>query len=94
MKIKKGDKVKVTTGKYKGTEGLVTKTLPKKSLVMVEGVNVKKRAVKQSDSNNENYLYIQHPIHVSNVAKLEGEVVKAEAKKTAKPAKKTTAKKK
>lgn len=67
MKIKQGDKIKVTTGKYKGTEGTVSKVLKKKDRVLVEGVNVKKRAVKKSDSNNENFVYLQHSIHVSNV---------------------------
>jgi large subunit ribosomal protein L24 len=67
MKVKQGDKIKVTTGKYKGTEGTITKVLKKKDRVLVEGVNVKKRAVKKSDSNNESFVYIQHSIHVSNV---------------------------
>lgn len=68
MKIKKGDKVKVITGKYKGTEGVVIKSIPKKNLIIVDGVNVKKKTIKQkgSDSNN-NFDYILHPIHVSNV---------------------------
>lgn len=66
-KIKKGITVKVMTGKYKGKEGLVTHVIRKKDLVIVEGVNVKKKALKISDTNNENYQFILRPIHISNV---------------------------
>ena len=39
MKIKKGDKVQVITGAYKGTVAEVTKVFPKENKVIVEGVN-------------------------------------------------------
>ncbi len=67
MKIRKGDKVKVTTGKYRGTIGAVLSVDAKANKVVVEGVNVKKRAIKKSDSNNENYIFVQHPVDASNV---------------------------
>ena len=44
MKIKKGDKVQVITGAYKGTIGEVTKVFPKEDKVIVEGVNLAKKA--------------------------------------------------
>ncbi len=43
MRIKKGDKVKVITGAYKGTIGEVTKAFPKEDKVIVEGVNMVKK---------------------------------------------------
>ena len=46
MKIKKGDKVKVITGKYKGTVGTVSAAFPKTNKVIVEGVNIVKKAMK------------------------------------------------
>jgi large subunit ribosomal protein L24 len=67
MKIQKGDKVKVTTGKNKGIVGAVLSVNTKKNLVVVEGVNVRKRAVKKTETNNENYIYLQHGINASNV---------------------------
>lgn len=68
MKVRKGDIVRVIAGKFKGVEGEVLQAFPKKSAVIVEGVNVKKKAVKRGESSsNENFIYIQHPIHVSNV---------------------------
>ena len=40
MRIKKGDKVKVITGAYKGTIGEVKAVFPKEDRVVVEGVNL------------------------------------------------------
>ena len=71
MKVRKGDKVKVTTGKHKGTIGLVLGVNPKKNSVMVEGVNVKKKALDKQPgvdtTGMENFVYIQHAINASNV---------------------------
>lgn len=68
MKIKKGDKVKVIAGKFKGIVAEVVATRPQEDKVVVEGVNVKKRSIKKTDSSStENFVYIQYPIHVSNV---------------------------
>ena len=43
MNIKKGDKVKVITGAYKGTIGEVKAVFPKEDRVIVEGVNMVKK---------------------------------------------------
>jgi large subunit ribosomal protein L24 len=40
MKIKKGDKVKVLSGKNKGKTGSVTETIPATGKVVVDGVNM------------------------------------------------------
>jgi len=42
MFVKKGDKVKVITGKDKNKEGVVLAAFPKNDKVVVEGVNVVK----------------------------------------------------
>ena len=39
MKIRQNDNVIVISGAYKGTHGKVAKALPKKNMVIVEGVN-------------------------------------------------------
>ena len=68
MKLRKGDKVKVIAGKHKGTVGEILTVFPKRERVTIDSVNVKKRTIKKSDSSTtENFIYIQHPIHVSNV---------------------------
>ena len=40
MKIKKGDTVKIISGKETGKEGKVLQVIPRKNQVLVEGVNV------------------------------------------------------
>ncbi len=71
--IKKGDKVKIIAGDDKGKEGDVLKVLPKKSQVIVAGCKIAKKAVKPSDKNPEGgFQNIEMPIHISNVAKVEG----------------------
>lgn len=68
MKIKKGDKVKVITGHYKGTVGEVIACLPKEDKVVVEGVNLAKKALKPTEANPDGGIVEKEtPIHVSNV---------------------------
>ncbi len=71
MKIKKGDKVTIITGKDKGKSGSVVRAFPQDSKVLVEGINLKKvheRARKQGEKGKivERAL----PVHVSNVKKV------------------------
>ncbi|MRJ06804.1 MAG: 50S ribosomal protein L24 [Epsilonproteobacteria bacterium] len=73
FKIKKGDKVKVITGDDKGKEGEVLRVIPKEAKVIVKGVNLKKKAVKPTEENPKGgFQYIEAPIHISNVKKVEG----------------------
>ena len=70
MKIKKGDKVIVITGKEKGKSGSVIKAFPKDSMVLVEGLNKKKLHKRPKKSNEKGKIIEQAtPIHVSNVRK-------------------------
>ena len=48
MFVKKGDKVKVISGKDRNKEGVVLEALPKKDKVVVEGVNIVKKHKKAS----------------------------------------------
>lgn len=43
MKLRKGDRVRVLTGKERGKEGEVIRALPAENKVIVEGVNMAKR---------------------------------------------------
>ncbi|OGZ10902.1 MAG: 50S ribosomal protein L24 [Candidatus Lloydbacteria bacterium RIFCSPHIGHO2_02_FULL_51_22] len=68
MNIKKGDNVIVMTGKDKGKKGKILRVFPKKSLVLVENVNAKKRHTKPKRSGEKGQiLEIAAPIHMSNV---------------------------
>ncbi len=43
MKLRKGDRVRVLTGKDRGEEGEVMRVFPQENRVIVEGVNVAKK---------------------------------------------------
>lgn len=68
MNIKKGDTVKVISGKDKGRTGKVLRALPKVEQVLVEGVNVKKKSQRPTRSNQKGQIIDKTlPVHVSNV---------------------------
>ena len=69
MKIKKGDRVVVLSGKDKGKHGEVTKSMPKDGKVIVAGVNVAARHRKPSQANPQGGIERREaPMHVSKVA--------------------------
>jgi large subunit ribosomal protein L24 len=69
MKIKKGDRVVVLSGKDKGKTGEVTKSLPKEGKVVVAGVNIAVRHRKASQANPQGGLErSEAPLHASKVA--------------------------
>ena len=65
MFVKKGDKVKVITGKDKNKEGVVLAAFPKKDKVVVEGV--KKHQKPSQTAPQGGIVEMEAPIHVSNV---------------------------
>lgn len=67
MKIKQGDKVVVITGKDKGKEGKVVKTLKADNKVIVEGVNIVKKHIKPNGGENGRIAEVEAPLHASNV---------------------------
>jgi len=70
MKIKKGDNIIVIAGASKGKKGKVIKAIPKEDKVIVEGVNMRKKAHKSKKGGDvSQMLEIAMPIHVSNVKK-------------------------
>jgi len=69
MKIKKGDRVVVLSGKDKGKHGEVTKSMPKDGKVIVAGVNVAARHRKPSQTNPQGGIERREaPLHASKVA--------------------------
>jgi ribosomal protein L24, bacterial/organelle len=68
MHVKKGDKVKVISGKDKGKTGVVLAVFPKKNRVIVEGVNIVKKHAKPSQDNPQGgIISVEAAIHASNV---------------------------
>lgn len=71
QRIKKGDTVEVIAGRDLGDRGEVITVLPKRSRVIVSGVNTQKKHYKARQVGNQQIpaqiADIDAPIHVSNV---------------------------
>ena len=66
--VKKGDSVSVITGSYKGQKGPVLKVFPKQNRLIVEHINVSKKAQRPTQQNQQGgFVEIEMPIHRSNV---------------------------
>ena len=69
LKIKTGDKVRVTAGDHKGQEGKVQMVLLNKNKAIVEGVNIVSKHEKPSASNPQGGIVKKEaPIHISNLS--------------------------
>ena len=69
MRIRKGDRVLVLSGKDKGKEGEVMRAIPESDKVIVDGVNIAKRHTKATRATMQGGIIDKDmPIHVSNVA--------------------------
>jgi large subunit ribosomal protein L24 len=69
MKIRKGDRVRVLTGKFRGKEGEVMTVLPKSNQVIVDGINVAKRHQKPTRAMQQGGIIDKAmPLDMSNVA--------------------------
>lgn len=68
LHVKKGDTVLVLSGKDKGKQGKVIEALPKKSKVVVEGVNKVKRHTKPTQSAPQGGIVVKEaPMHSAKV---------------------------
>ena len=71
MKVKKGDRVRILSGKDAGREGEVMFALPAEGKVIVEGVNIAKKHQKPTRATMQGGIIDKDmPIDVSNVAVL------------------------
>lgn len=84
MHVKKGQTVEVIRGAHKGKTGVIAKAMPKEGMVIISGVNMKKKHVKPTRNEKGKTIEIAHPMSVSNVRPTE-KVVKEKASKVAKP---------
>lgn len=67
MKIKKGDKVIVRTGKDKGKTGTVLTVFPLENKVLVDAINLKKNFVKATGSVKPEIVERPAPMHIAKV---------------------------
>jgi large subunit ribosomal protein L24 len=69
LKIRKGDRVRVLTGKDRGKEGNVMRALPREGKVIVDGVNVARKSQRPTRTTQQGGIIDKDmPLPVSNVA--------------------------
>jgi len=68
LTIRKGDRVRVISGKDRGKEGKVLRAFPEKQRVVVENVHMIKKHTRPSQKNRQGgIIEMEGTIHVSNV---------------------------
>ena len=68
LKLKKGDNVKVITGKSKGHIGRIISILPDKGVALIEGANMVSRHTKPNSENPDGGIIKKEaPINLSNL---------------------------
>jgi large subunit ribosomal protein L24 len=68
MKIKKDDIVLIISGKYRNKTGKILKAFPKKSQVLVEGINLRKKHQKPKRTGEKGQIIeMPAPLATSNV---------------------------
>lgn len=68
LKIRKGDKVVVITGKDKGKQGEVVRVFPSENRAVVQGVNMVRRHTRQTAAQEGGIIPKEMPIQISNLA--------------------------
>lgn len=68
MKLKKGDTVKVLSGKDRNKTGVILKVIPKEEMVVVQGVNQQTKHTKPSKTSQGGIVKIEAAMHKSKVA--------------------------
>jgi large subunit ribosomal protein L24 len=69
MKLRKGDRVRVLAGKDVGREGEITRVIPDRDRVIIDGINVAKKHQRATKATMQGGIIDKDmPIHVSNVA--------------------------
>lgn len=68
IKAKKGNTVKIISGRYKGQTGIIKEVLNEKNKVIIQNINIQTKHVKVKQSEEKgNIKQIEGPIHYSNI---------------------------
>lgn len=74
LHVRKGDRVKILSGKYKNEQGVVVKVFPTLCRATVGGINLVSKHVKPSAQNPKgDIIKKEAPIHISNMMVLDQE---------------------
>jgi large subunit ribosomal protein L24 len=67
-KVRKGDRVVVTSGRDKGKSGEVLRVYPSEERVLIAGVNLVKRHQRQTQKVQGGIVSKEAPLHLSKIA--------------------------
>jgi large subunit ribosomal protein L24 len=71
VKLKKGDRVVVLSGKDRGREGVISRVFPKEGKIIVDGINVAKKHQKSTRATMQaGIIDREMPVDASNVSVL------------------------
>jgi large subunit ribosomal protein L24 len=71
MKLRKGDRVKVLTGKDRGKDGEIMRVIPDRNKVIIDGVNVAKKHQRSTRATMQGGIIDKDmPVPAANVALL------------------------
>jgi large subunit ribosomal protein L24 len=71
LRLRKGDRVIVLSGKDIGKEGEITRVIPERRMAIVDGINVARKHQRATRSTMQGGIIDKDmPIHVSNLALL------------------------
>ncbi|MDH3004571.1 MAG: 50S ribosomal protein L24 [Candidatus Shikimatogenerans sp. JK-2022] len=71
LKFKKGDKIIIITGKFKGKKGIINKILYNENYVYIKGINYIKKYIKNNKIIKGSKLIKPYKINISNIAILD-----------------------
>jgi large subunit ribosomal protein L24 len=75
-RLQVGDEVVVISGNHKNKRGKISRVIPEKESVVVEGVNAVKRHIRATPQRPGGILEVEAPIHWSKVMPLDPETGK------------------
>nr|YP_009391697.1 ribosomal protein L24 [Laurenciella marilzae]ARW59841.1 ribosomal protein L24 [Laurenciella marilzae] len=68
IKAKKGNEVKIISGKYKGKIGIIKEILYEKNKVIIDKINIQTKHIKVKQSEEKGIIkQVEGPIHYSNI---------------------------
>ena len=72
-RLRKGDLVKVISGNNKGKQGRISRVLPDRDAVVIEGVNLVKRHLKATPQRGGGILEVEAPLPACKVMPIDPE---------------------
>ena len=84
LSIKKGDQVKIISGKDKGKTGEILEINRSANRVKIKAINMIKKHLKPTKENKGGIISKENFIHISNIKNIDKQVVKNKKKKESK----------